>query len=145
MENPEQAFVNYASSYTDEDGANLGSCVNLIPLHLFKTLNIGLLEETENVLGLTDGSKSYPVGIVRNVEVYLGKSKLLEDFYVIDIEKDHTCPLLVGRGFLATAIAVTDCKKTKIAVGEGITRLISEVKEADQGHVDTPYWTTLAK
>nr|GEZ41670.1 hypothetical protein [Tanacetum cinerariifolium] len=125
--------------------ANLGSCVNLIPLHLFKTLNIGLLEETENVLGLTDGSKSYPVGIVRNVEVYLGKSKLLEDFYVIGIEKDHTCPLLVGRGFLATAITVTDCKKTKIAVGEGITRLISEVKEAGLGHMDTPYWTTLAK
>ncbi|GJW69106.1 MAK10-like protein [Tanacetum coccineum] len=109
--------------------ADLGSCVNLISLYLFKTLKIRLLEEIENVLGLADGTKSYPVGIVRNVEVYVGELKLLEDFYVIDMEKDPTCPLLVGRGFLATASAIIDCKKSKIAVGEGITRSIFRVKE----------------
>ncbi|GJY57032.1 hypothetical protein Tco_0456147 [Tanacetum coccineum] len=37
--------------------ADLGSCVNLIPLNLFKKLNVGLLEETEDVLGLADGTK----------------------------------------------------------------------------------------
>nr|GEY16253.1 hypothetical protein [Tanacetum cinerariifolium]GEY16539.1 hypothetical protein [Tanacetum cinerariifolium] len=31
-------------------------------------------------------------------------------------------PLLVGRGFLATANAVIDCRKAKIAIGEGISR-----------------------
>ncbi|GJR32865.1 MAK10-like protein [Tanacetum coccineum] len=61
-----------------------------------------------NVLELADGTGSYPVGIVKNVEVHVGKLKLLEDFYVIDMEKDPTCPLLVGRGFLATASAVID-------------------------------------
>ncbi|GJT82338.1 glutathione S-transferase T3-like protein [Tanacetum coccineum] len=106
--------------------ADLGSCVNLIPLYLFKTLNIGILEETENVTGLADGTKSYPVGIVKNVE-------------------DPMCPLLVGRGFLVTASAIIDCKKAKIALGEGITRSIFRVKEIGLGHVDTPYWTTLAK
>ncbi|GKB50697.1 DNA damage-inducible protein 1-like protein [Tanacetum coccineum] len=75
--------------------ADLGSCVNLIPLYLFKTLNIGLLEETDNILGLADGAKAYPVGIVRNVEIYVGKLKLLEDFYVIHMEKDlHVLYLL---------------------------------------------------
>ncbi|GJY09332.1 MAK10-like protein [Tanacetum coccineum] len=125
--------------------ANLGSCVNLIPLHLLKTLNIIILEETENVLGLADGTNSYPVGIVKNVEVYVWKLKLLEDFYIIDMEKDPTCPLLVRRGFLATASAIIDCKKAKITVGEGVTRSIFKVKEIGLGHVDTPYWTTLAK
>ncbi|GJU42812.1 hypothetical protein Tco_1195769 [Tanacetum coccineum] len=48
--------------------ADLGSCVNLIPLYLFKTLNVGILEETENILGLADGTRSYPVRIVKNVE-----------------------------------------------------------------------------
>ncbi|GJR41355.1 hypothetical protein Tco_1217039 [Tanacetum coccineum] len=61
------------------------------------------------------------------------------------MEKDPTCPLLVGRGFLATASVVIDYKKAKIAVGEGITRSIFGVKEIGLGHVDTPYWTTLAK
>ncbi|GJT15316.1 MAK10-like protein [Tanacetum coccineum] len=62
--------------------ANLGSCVNLIPLYLFKKLKIGLLEEIDHVFRLADGTKSYPVGILKNVEVYIGKLKLLGDFYV---------------------------------------------------------------
>ncbi|GJX56442.1 DNA-directed DNA polymerase [Tanacetum coccineum] len=105
---------------------DLWSCVNLIPLYLFKKLKIGLLEETKNVLGLADGTKSYPVGIVRNVEVYVEKLKLLEDFYVLNMQKDPTCPLLVARGFLANASDIIDCKKSKIAVGEGITRKMVE-------------------
>ncbi|GKB77550.1 retrotransposon ORF1 [Tanacetum coccineum] len=86
--------------------ADLGSCVNLIPLYLFKKLKIGLLEETDHVFGLADGTKSYLVGIVKNVEVHIGRLKLLEDFYVIDMKKDPATPLLIGRGFLATASAV---------------------------------------
>ncbi|GJX25439.1 MAK10-like protein [Tanacetum coccineum] len=101
--------------------ADLGSCVNLIPLYLFKKLTIGLLEETDHVFGLADGTKSYPVGIIKNVEVHIGRLKLLEDFYVIDMKKDPKTPLLVGRGFLATASSVIDCRKAKISVGEGIT------------------------
>ncbi|GJS96589.1 MAK10-like protein [Tanacetum coccineum] len=84
-------------------------------------LNIGLLEETDHIFGLADGTKSYPVGIVKDVEVHIGKLKLLNDFYVLDMKKDPETPLLVGRGFLATANAVIDCRMAKIAVGEGIT------------------------
>ncbi|GJX67032.1 retrovirus-related pol polyprotein from transposon TNT 1-94 [Tanacetum coccineum] len=102
--------------------ADLGSCVNIILLYLFKKLNIGPLEETDHIFGLADGSKSYPFEIIRDVEVHIGKLKLLNDFYVIDMKKDPKTPLLVGRGFLTTANAVIDCKMAKIAVGEGITR-----------------------
>ncbi|GJW77079.1 retrovirus-related pol polyprotein from transposon TNT 1-94 [Tanacetum coccineum] len=84
---------------------------------------------------LADGTKSYLVGIVKNVEVYIGNLKLLEDLYVIDMEKDPTCPLLVGRGFIATARAIIGCRKAKIAVGEGITRLIFGVREINLGSV----------
>nr|GEZ41283.1 hypothetical protein [Tanacetum cinerariifolium] len=96
-----------------------------MPLYLFKKLNIRLLEETDHVFGLAEGTKSYPVRIVKDVEVHIGKLKLLNDFYIIDIKKDLETPLLVGRGFLATATAnaVIDCRMAKIAVGEGITRL----------------------
>ncbi|GJX99158.1 MAK10-like protein [Tanacetum coccineum] len=125
--------------------ADLRSSVNLIPLNLFKKLKIRLLEETEDVLGLADGTKSYPVGIVKNVEVYVGKLKLEEDFHIVDMEKDPTCPSLVGRRFLATASAVIDCRKAKIAVGEGITRSIFGVKEIDFGEESIPYWTTIGK
>ncbi|GJY15930.1 MAK10-like protein [Tanacetum coccineum] len=101
--------------------ADLGSCVNIIPLYLFKKLNIGLLEETRHIFGLANGTKSYPVGIVKDVEVNIGKLKLLNDFYVIDMKKDPETPLLVGRGFLATANKIIDCEE------------------------EAPYWITLAK
>ncbi|GJU29859.1 MAK10-like protein [Tanacetum coccineum] len=111
MENLKQAFVDYASSRTDKAG---GKWFTFKPEQ-------NNLEEANHVFGLADITKSYPVGIVKNVEVHIGKLKLLEDFYVIDMEKDPTTPLHVGRGFLATASAVIDCDE------------------------DVPYWTTLGK
>ncbi|GJX97129.1 MAK10-like protein [Tanacetum coccineum] len=126
--------------------ANLGSCVNLIPLYLFKKLKIGLLEETDHVFGLEDGTKSYPVGIIKNVEVHIGKLKLIDDFYVIDMDKDPITLLLVGRGFLATANAtnrgVGDCQSgfwwDKVCKGVGRQR---EKKREQYGiGVRTPYY-----
>ncbi|GJX34553.1 retrotransposon protein, putative, ty3-gypsy subclass [Tanacetum coccineum] len=125
--------------------ADLGACVNLIPLYLFKKLNIGLLEKTNHVFGLADGTKSYPIGIVRDVEVHIGRLKLLIDLYIIDMKKDPETPLLVGRGFLAIANAVIDCRKAKIVVGEGITRSVFRVKGIKLGQEEAPYWTTLGK
>ncbi|GJW72943.1 MAK10-like protein [Tanacetum coccineum] len=125
--------------------ADLGSCVNIIPLYLFKKLNIGLLEETDHIFRLADGTKSYLIRIVKDVEVHIGKLKLLNDFYVLDMKKDPETPFLIGRGFLATANAVIDCRMAKIAIGEGITRLIFSVKGIDLGEEETPYWTTLRK
>ncbi|GJR90532.1 MAK10-like protein [Tanacetum coccineum] len=124
---------------------DLGSCVNIIPLYLFKKLNIGLLEETDHIFRLADGTKFYHVGIVKDVEVHIGKLKLLNDFYVIDTKKDPETPLLVGRGFLVTANAVIDCRIANITVGEGITRSVFGVKGVDLGEEETPYWTTLVK
>ncbi|GJT97756.1 MAK10-like protein [Tanacetum coccineum] len=50
---------------------DLGSCVNIIPLYLFKKLNIRLLKETGHIFGLANGTKSYPVGIVKDIEVLM--------------------------------------------------------------------------
>nr|GEU93459.1 MAK10-like protein [Tanacetum cinerariifolium] len=77
MEDPEHAFVEYASSSTNEAG---------------------------------------------DVEVHIGKLKLLNDFYVIDMKKDLETPLLIERGFIATVNTVIDCRMAKIVIGEGITR-----------------------
>ncbi|GJT66114.1 hypothetical protein Tco_1017594 [Tanacetum coccineum] len=61
------------------------------------------------------------------------------------MEREPTCPLLVGREFLATANAVIDCKKAKIMVGERLTRLIFGVRELDFGEDNVPCWTTIGK
>ncbi|GJU70515.1 MAK10-like protein [Tanacetum coccineum] len=90
------------------------------PLYLFKKFNIRLLEETDHIFGLADGTKSYPVGIVKDIEFRIRKLKLLNDFYIIDMKKDPEIPLLVGRGFLATANAVINYRKAKIAESEDL-------------------------
>nr|GEV36357.1 hypothetical protein [Tanacetum cinerariifolium] len=116
--------------------AYLGSCINIISLYLFKKLNI---------FRLAYDTKSDPVEIVKDLEVYIGKLKLFNDFYVIDMKKDLETPLLVERGFLVTADAVMDYRMAKVAVGEGITRSIFGVKGVDLGGEEAPYWTTLGK
>ncbi|GJW62138.1 MAK10-like protein [Tanacetum coccineum] len=123
MKDPELFTLPYSlgDSKPFDTLADLGSYVSLNPLYLFKKLKIRLPEETDHVFRLADGTKSYDVGIVKNVEVHIGRLKLLDDFYVIDMDKDPATPLLVGRGFLATANVVIDYRKAKIAVGEGIT------------------------
>ncbi|GJX35893.1 hypothetical protein Tco_0247450 [Tanacetum coccineum] len=70
------------------------------------------------------GSNPTPLGLLerQGCRVHIGKLKLLNDFYVINMKMDPKTPLLVGRGFLANANAVIDYRMAKIAVGEGITR-----------------------
>nr|GEV38813.1 hypothetical protein [Tanacetum cinerariifolium] len=125
--------------------ADLGLCLNIIPLYLFKKLNIGLLEETDHIFGLADGTISNLVGIVKDVVVHIGKLKLLNYFYILDMKKDLQIPLLIGRGFLAIANAVLDYRMAKIAIGEGITRSIFSVKGIDLGEEEAPHWNTLRK
>ncbi|GKA70262.1 MAK10-like protein [Tanacetum coccineum] len=89
--------------------------------------------EDPRLFTLPYGTKSYPIGIVRDVEVHIRRLKLLTDFYVIDMKKDPETPLLVRSEFLATANAVIDYRKAKIAVGEGITRSVFRVKGIELG------------
>ncbi|GKA98289.1 hypothetical protein Tco_0826226 [Tanacetum coccineum] len=79
--------------------ADLGSCANLIPLYLFKKLTIGLLEETGHVIGLADGTKSYPVGIIKKCRSSHRKVKTLRillcaqtPFYARKDFLDHYLP-----------------------------------------------------
>ncbi|GJU45429.1 hypothetical protein Tco_1202695 [Tanacetum coccineum] len=55
------------------------------------------------------------------------------------MEKDLATPLLVGRGSLSIDTAMIYCRKAKREVGEGVTRLISGVKEIDIGLYGLPF------
>ncbi|GJR37404.1 hypothetical protein Tco_1213088 [Tanacetum coccineum] len=123
MEDPELFILpcRLGNSKPFDTIADLGSCVNIIPLYLFKKLNIRLLEETNHIFGLSDGTKSYPIRIVKKRRSPHRKTETVKRFLLID------------------------CKKAKIAVGEGITRSVFRVKGVDLGEEEAPYYTTLRK
>ena len=117
----------------------------MLPLSLYTTLKLGKLDETEVIIGLADGSVAYPVGVVKDVLVHIGRLTILADFHVLDMVSDTTCPLLIGRGFLATASAMIDCKESKIAVGEGETWSVYDVKKHtyDTNEEPMPHWVDI--
>ena len=80
---------------------DLGSSVNLMPLSFFKKLKFPNLRSTQVILQLTNRS-SYPMGIVENLLVKVGKFYFSTDFIVLDMEEDISIPIIVSRGFLTT-------------------------------------------
>ncbi|GJX22314.1 hypothetical protein Tco_0226759 [Tanacetum coccineum] len=108
-----------------------------------------LLEQKDIVAVGNLGYNKYDEGIEwLDVEEPLDLVKYLQRWKTLGYSlylKDPETPLLVGRGFLATANAVIDCRMAKIAVGEGITRSVFRVKGVDLGEEEAPYWTTLGK
>ncbi|GJU93288.1 MAK10-like protein [Tanacetum coccineum] len=125
--------------------ADLGSNVNLIPLCLYRTLNIGLLEGTNSTLVLADGSKACPIGLVRSVEVHIGTLKLIDDFYVLDMKQDPTCPLLRGRELQAAAQTMIDCREAKIMIGERSTKSTYAAIKQECGNEEESDWTTIVR
>ncbi|GJX45262.1 hypothetical protein Tco_0261938 [Tanacetum coccineum] len=56
--------------------ADLGACINIILLYLFKKLNIGLLEETDHVFGLADGTNRKRIPSNRHAVIDYRKAKI---------------------------------------------------------------------
>ncbi|KAL0400088.1 UNVERIFIED_CONTAM: hypothetical protein Sradi_2352100 [Sesamum radiatum] len=91
---------------------DLGASINVMPLAIYESLNIGPLKETGVVLQLADRSIVYPDGVLEDVLVQVNKLVFSADFYVRDMMGDNVpnaTSILLGRQFLKTS-------KTKIDV-----------------------------
>ncbi|XP_057988924.1 uncharacterized protein LOC131171997 [Hevea brasiliensis] len=99
---------------------DLGASVSLMPLSICEKLKVGDLKPTTISLRLVVRSIKYPVGILENVPLKVGKFFILVDFIVLEMEEDVRTPIILGRPFLATAGANIDVKngKLKLTVGE---------------------------
>ena len=62
---------------------------------------------------MADRTMAQPEGILKDVLIKVGRFSFLVDFIVIDIEEDKQVPLLLGRPFLATGVALIDVKKRR--------------------------------
>ncbi|GKF74369.1 reverse transcriptase domain-containing protein, partial [Tanacetum coccineum] len=75
----------------------LGASINLMPLSIWKKLQLSGLTETKMVLELADRIISKPTGVAENVFVQVGKFYFPADFVVLDFIADPRVPLILGR------------------------------------------------
>ncbi|XP_010552089.1 PREDICTED: uncharacterized protein LOC104822540 [Tarenaya hassleriana] len=85
---------------------DLGVGVSLLPLSIFKKLNVGELKPTGMTLQLADHSVKYPTGILEDAPLKVGNFYIPVDFVVLDMDKDSKVSIILGRPFLNTADAV---------------------------------------
>nr|GEW37599.1 reverse transcriptase domain-containing protein [Tanacetum cinerariifolium] len=88
--------------------ADLGACINLMPLSVWKKLGLPKLISTRMTLELTNRAICTPAGIARDFFVSVGKFTFLADFVIVDYESDPRVPLIMGRHFFWTARALID-------------------------------------
>ncbi|GJW92640.1 reverse transcriptase domain-containing protein [Tanacetum coccineum] len=96
--------------------ADLGASINLMPLSIWKKLQLSGLTETKMVLELADRTISKPTGVAKNVFVKVGKFYFPADFVVLDFIADPRVPLILGRPFLRTAHALIDVYEGEITL-----------------------------
>ena len=62
---------------------------------------------------------AHPEGILEDVLIKVRKFIFPVDFVVIDIKEDKQVPLLLGRPFLATGVALINVKKGELTLRVG--------------------------
>ena len=68
---------------------------------------------------MVDRSMAKPEGVLEDVLVQVGKFILHVDFVVIKMEEDTQVPLLLGRPFLVTGVALIDVQKGELTLRVG--------------------------
>ena len=94
----------------------LGASINVMPLLIYKVLNLGPLKETRVIIQLADRSNLYPEGVVEDVLIRINELIFPMDFYIINMDDEfasNSTHILFGRPFIKTA-------RTKIDVHRGI-------------------------
>lgn len=90
---------------------DLGAGVSVMPLSLYRRLELDKLIPTEISLQMADKSTAFPIGICEDVPVVVANTTILIDFVILDIPEDDAMAVILGRPFLNTAGAVIDCNK----------------------------------
>ena len=92
---------------------DLGAGVSVMPLSLYRRLELSKLTPTEISLQMADKSTAILVGICEDVHV-VANVTILTDFVILDIPEDDSMSIILGRPFLNTAGVVIDCNKSKV-------------------------------
>ncbi|GJZ63374.1 reverse transcriptase domain-containing protein [Tanacetum coccineum] len=115
-----QSFLipyNFNKTFSCNALADLGASINLMPYSLYAKLSHKTLKPTKISVRLVDRSFQYPIGIVENMLVEVGKFTFPADFFILEMEEDNKVSLILGRPFLHTADSVIRVKQKQLNLG----------------------------
>ncbi|XP_058746091.1 uncharacterized protein LOC131618960 [Vicia villosa] len=87
---------------------DLGASVSLMPLSIYKKLELGEVQDTRMTLQFADHSMKSHYGIATAILEKIDKFVFLVDFVVLEIPEDEEIPLILGRPFLETGRCMID-------------------------------------
>ena len=90
---------------------DMGASINLMPLSIYKKLGLGDPKPTAMQLLMADRTRKRHIGILHDVLVKVESFIFPADFVILDCEVDFEVPIIRGRPFLTTGIALVDMEK----------------------------------
>ncbi|XP_057986658.1 uncharacterized protein LOC110660337 [Hevea brasiliensis] len=100
----------------DKALCDLEASVSLMPLSIYEKMKIREMKPTTISLQLVDRFIKFPIGVIENVPLKVGKSLILVDFVVLEMKEDVHIPIVLGRPFLVTAGAMIDVKNGRLTL-----------------------------
>ena len=92
----------------------MGASVSTIPKSLCDVLGLTDMNECSLNLHLADSTIKKPLGRINDVLITANRNYVPEDFIVLDIDCNLSCPIILGRPFLRTIGAIIDMKEGNI-------------------------------
>ncbi|KAK8625271.1 hypothetical protein V6N13_090146 [Hibiscus sabdariffa] len=102
-------------NYSTKALCDPGASINLMLKSVFQKLGIGEAKPTIVMMQLADHSFVQPERKIEDILVRIDKFIFPADFLILDCEADEHAPIILGRPFLATSIAIIDFDKDEIA------------------------------
>src|SRR3954464_11437359 len=93
---------------------DLAAGVSVMPFSLYKRICLEKLIPIDISLQMADKSTAVSIGICEDVPVEVVICLILTDFVVLDMPKDGSKSIILGRPFLNNAGAIIDCNKGKV-------------------------------
>ncbi|XP_074311785.1 uncharacterized protein LOC141647475 [Silene latifolia] len=109
---------------------DLGASISLMPHKIFKKLKDYELLPTRVSLQLADRLVRYPISLVEDVPLKVGKLEFPCDFYVMDIPEYSNIPIILGHPCLATGGALIDVKNGKLSLQVGDDKMEFSLKNS---------------
>ena len=120
---------------------DLGASINLMPLAIYKKLELRVLRPTMVRLQMADKNVRKPIGVVEDVMVGVDRFTIPADFIILDCEVDSEVPIILGRPFLTTGRALIDCESGDLTFRVNNEAVVFPIAPAlkrqhDIGHVE---------